>query len=1243
MAILYGTRILGEKMSIKAVYDQQVGTEVIVEGVVFETQTKETWSKEIRHKVGIYDGTSSVFFTFTDGEEVKIKEGMALKVRGKTDKSKYTGWEIEISAVSVEEGQKQEVAPIVDTAEEKRVELQVHTTMSQLEGIETATNIIKYAKSLGHKKIAITDTAAQSFPEAYAAAKKEEMDLIFGLSVNLIDDEVPIVFDPTNASIKETTFTFFDVETTGFSNRLDHIIEIGATKFKNGEVVDSFQCFVTSPKPIPMHITELTGITQEMVDNEGISLEEAVRTFHAFWQDSVLVAHNATFDRGFIQAAYQRAKQPVPTFTLIDTLQLSRVVNPIKYHTLNKLASHYKIKQTSHHRADDDARVTGFIFMEMIEQLDELGVNTIDGINGLIPDDFYTKLFPHRVTLLAKNKVGMKNLFRIISQSHAEQLTTRGPAITKRELDKLREGILIGSGSHLGELFDIALNKMPNEVLKAAAFYDYLEIQPAEVASHLARQTKAESIEAIEEAWNIIYKAGKKLGKPVVATGHVHYIHPDDALYYNLVLYNEKSGIDHTKRRGRLDDPQGLVHYRTTTEMLESFPYLAAEECYEIVVTNTNQLADQCEMHSPIPLDEQGNPQLFTPKIEGAEQSLTDMCYKRAHEIYGETLPDIVEKRLEKELGSIIKHGFSVIYLISQKLVKQSNERGYLVGSRGSVGSSFVATMSGITEVNPLAPHYICPACKHAEFILDGSIGSGFDLPDKTCACGTLYKKDGQDIPFETFLGFEGDKVPDIDLNFSGEDQGNAHKDVELEFGSEYVLRAGTVGTVAEKTAYGFVKKYAEEHGLDWKRAEVIRMAKKITGVKRTTGQHPGGMLVIPNYMDVHDFTGSQYPANKRFDKDGNEQQRTSHFDFHSIHDNVLKLDILGHDAPTILRLLQDFTGIDPKDVPASDPRVMKLFYAPEEVLGISLNQIEATTGTLGVPELGTTFVQKMILETKPSSFEELVRISGLSHGTDVWTGNAQELIQKGICTLKDVIDTRDNIMVELMQKGLEPKIAFTIMESVRKGKGLKEEWIPLMKQHGVEDWYITSCKKIKYMFPKAHAVAYVEQATKIAWFKVNRPVEFYAAVFSARFFDQDILELMQPSHVIRARIKELREIITAKKSKGENTQKDSQLLNALDLGLEAKERGIVFGKLRLYNSSDKRYKIEGNTLIPPFSAIKGVGAKVAIKIYEEASISAFRGLEDFQKRTKANKTNLAVLRDLGCLDEVEAKQHTFF
>jgi len=1252
MAILHGTRIHGETRSISDILSKQVGEEGIIQGEIFDIQVKETWNGEYRYKLGIYDGQSSIFISFKSDEEIKYKdgdevkklhEGVVIKASGRTDKSKYTGWEIEFQVRSLEHVILPKKQEKTDDAEVKRVELQLHTTMSQLEGIETVSHMIKRAKKFGHRKVAITDTSAQAFPEAYNTAKKEGMDVIFGMSVELIDDDTPIVFHPNNEPIDEATYTFFDVETTGFSNRTDYVIEIGATKFKNFEPISSFQRFIKVPKPIPAHITTLTGISQEMIDDEGIELQQAMKEFHEFWQGSILVAHNATFDKGFIQTSYKRAGMDVPEFTLIDTLQLSRVINEMKSHTLDKLAKHYKIKQKSHHRADDDAEVTGFIFMQMIEQMKERNIKTVDEINSLMPDDFYHNLFPHRITLLAQNQTGLKNLFRVISHSHVQQLTSRGPVITKKELEQFREGILVGSGSHMGYLFDIALNKLPEDVLKEAAYYDYLEIQPAQIASHMARQTRAESVEAIEQAWKMIHLAGKKLGKPVVATGHVHYIEPEDSLYYHILLYNEKAGLDHMKRRGRLDDPQGLAYFRTTQEMLESFPYLTEEERYKVVVENTNKIADMCEMVSPIPLDENGNPKLFTPKISGADEDLKKMCYERAHELYGEVLPEIVEKRLEKELNSIIKHGFAVIYLISQKLVKQSNARGYLVGSRGSVGSSFVATMSGITTVNPLAPHYICPSCKTSEFIMDGSIGSGFDLPDKTCSCGTPYKKDGQDIPFETFLGFEGDKVPDIDLNFSGDDQANAHKDVELEFGSEYVLRAGTVGTVADKTAFGFVKNFAEGHELEWNKAEVSRIAKKITGVKRTTGQHPGGMLVIPDYMDVHDFTPSQYPANKKLNKDKEIQQRTSHFDFHSIHDNVLKLDILGHDAPTILRLLQDLTGIDPEDVPAADPKVMKLFYQPEEALGISLNQIEAETGTLGIPELGTDFVQKMIIETKPKTFEELVRISGLSHGTDVWTGNAQELIKNGTCTLMDVIDTRDNIMVYLQQKQLESKTAFTIMESVRKGKGLKPEWEPLMKEHGIPDWYISSCKKIKYMFPKAHAVAYVEQATKIAWFKVNYPVHYYAAVFSARYNDQDIMELMKSSHAVRERIAELKNEISNRKSKGMTVANEAGLLNALNLALEAKERGIVFGKVRLYDSSNHRYKIDGNTLIPPFSAIKGVGEKVAIKIYEEAQIAPFRGLDDFVQRTKANKTNLGVLRDLGCLEQVEAKQHTFF
>ena len=1245
MTILIGTKIFGEVTSIKEALAKQPGMMAVVEGAIFEVDQRLMRKGGYRTKIGIYDGNSSIYAGFFSDEEVKLEEGMQVKVAGSLDKSQYTMWQLEIQADSVESVEVKKVV-VADEAEEKRVELQLHTTMSQMEGMESISSWIKYAKALGHKSIALTDTSAQAFPEAYNAAKKEGMKVILGLSVEMIDDDAPIVFGHDKTPIKDAIYTFFDVETTGFSNRSDYVIEIGATKFQNGKPIGSFQCFVKSPKAIPPHITELTGITQKMVDEQGIEITEAMERFHAFWQGSILVAHNATFDRGFINYSYKRANMSVPEYVLIDTLQLSRVINSsMKSHTLDKLAKAYKIKQNSHHRADDDAEVTGYIFMQMLDQLEEINVQNIEEINSIIPEDFFKSLFPQRINLLAKNQVGFKNILRIISKSHVDELSARGPVIRKRSLEEFREGILIGSGSHLGRLFEFALNKTPEETLQEATFYDYLEIQPAEVASHMYRQNRVDSMKAIEEAWKLIYMCGKKLNKPVVATGHVHYKTVEDAMYYHVLLYNEKAGMAHEKRRGRMDDPQGLCHFRTTNEMMNCFPYLTEEQQKEVVVTNTNAIDQMCEMMSPIQLDENGNPKLFTPKIEGANEELTNMCYDKAHEIYGNPLPEIVKARLEKELNSIIKHGFAVIYLISQKLVKNSNKRGYLVGSRGSVGSSFVATMSGITEVNPLAPHYICPSCKNAEFITDGSIGSGYDMEDKQCGCGTMYKKEGQDIPFETFLGFEGDKVPDIDLNFSGEDQPSAHKDVEIEFGTEYVLRAGTVGTIKDKTAFGYVKAYAEGHEITtWNRAEISRISKKITGIKRTTGQHPGGMLVIPDYMDVHDFTGAQYPAHSKLNKKTGEiGQRTSHFDFHSIHDNVLKLDILGHDNPTILRLLEDLTGIDPKTLPASDPKVMKLFYDPEEALGIKLSQIESSTGTLGVPELGTEFVQRMILETKPRTFEELVRISGLSHGTDVWTGNAQTLIQQGTCTLKDVIDTRDNIMVYLIYQGLEPKTAFTIMESVRKGKGLKPEWETLMKENNVPDWYIDSCKKIKYMFPKAHACAYVLDAMRVAWYKVYRPVHYYAAVFSARHSKEDIMELMKPSPLIRERIRELDKDIKQKKKNNQTIAKEADMLKALHLALEAKERGIVFGKVRMYESNNKRYKIEGNELIPPFSAIAGVGEKVAIKIYEEAQLGVFRGLDDLVARTKANKTNISVLRELGCLEDVEAKQHTFF
>ncbi len=927
----------------------------------------------------------------------------------------------------------------------------------------------------------------------------------------------------------------------------------------------------------------------------------------------IFVAHNASFDMGFLNVGYKKVGLEKAANPVIDTLELGRLLYPeLKNHRLNTLAKKLDVELTQHHRAIYDAEATGYILLKMLRDAAEKEIEYHDQLNDHMGQgNAYQRSRPHHCTLLAQTDVGLKNLFKLISLAHL-QYFYRVPRIPRSQIEKYREGILIGSACDKGEVFEGMMQKGPEEVEKIAEFYDYLEVQPKEVYQHLMELELIKDEKSLEEIIENIVKLGDKLNIPVVATGNVHYLNPNDKVYREILVRSQ--GGANPLNRHKLPD----VHFRTTDEMLDAFSFLGKEKAKEIVVHNTNKIADMIDEVKPI------KDELYTPKIEGAEDEIRNMSYKMAKQIYGDSLPEIVEARLEKELNSIIGNGFSVIYLISHKLVKKSIEDGYLVGSRGSVGSSFVATMTEITEVNPLPPHYICPNCKHSEFFNDGSVGSGFDLPDKNCPnCDAIYIKEGQDIPFETFLGFKGDKVPDIDLNFSGEYQPLAHDYTKVLFGEDYVYRAGTIGTVADKTAFGYVKGYQQDHNLQLRGAEIERLATGCTGVKRTTGQHPGGIIVIPDYMDIFDFTPIQFPADDR-----KSEWRTTHFDFHSIHDNVLKLDILGHDDPTVIRMLQDLSGIDPKTIPTDDPEVMKI-YSSTESLGVTEEQIMCKTGTLGIPEFGTRFVRQMLEDTKPTTFSELVQISGLSHGTDVWLGNAQELIHNKICTLPEVIGCRDDIMVYLIYQGLEPSLAFKIMESVRKGKGLTEDMETEMRKNEVPEWYIDSCKKIKYMFPKAHAAAYVLMGVRVAYFKVHHPILYYAAYFTVRAEDFDLDSMAKGSNSIRAQIEDIN-------AKGlEASNKEKNLLTVLELALEMCERGFSFQTVDLYRSSANEFIIDGNSLIPPFNAIPGLGTNAAFNIVKAREEGEFLSKEDLQKRGKVSKTILEFLDQQGCLESL--------
>ncbi|MFC7784334.1 MULTISPECIES: PolC-type DNA polymerase III [unclassified Rossellomorea] len=1203
---------------IEEIYDEE--RRIAIEGYVFDCETRELRSGRtlLTFKVTDYSSSILVKMFSRDKEDAAImnimKKGMWVRCRGSIQNDTFVR-DLVMIANDVNE-----IKPVLrlDTApaDEKRVELHMHTPMSQMDAVSSVSSLVSQAKKWGHKAVAITDHAvAQSFPEAYSASKKNDIKLLYGVEANLVDDGVPIAYNDRDLPLEDSTFIVFDVETTGLSAVYDTVIELAAVKIKNGEVIDKFESFANPHHPLSATTIELTGITDDMVQTAP-EINDVLHDYHKWVGEDILVAHNASFDMGFLNAGYQKAGLPKATNPVIDTLELARLLYPqFKNHRLNTLAKKFDIELTQHHRAIYDAETTGYLLLKMLKDAVEKGITNHNQFNDYMgKGDAYKRSRPYHCTLIAQTEEGLKNLYKLVSISHMNYFF-RVPRIPRSQLQKYRTGILVGSGCDKGEVFEGMMQKGKEEVEETAQFYDYLEVHPKEVYQHLIELDLVQSQKNLEDIIKNIVDLGKKLNKPVVATGNVHYLNENDKIYRKILVGSQ--GGANPLNRHELPD----VHFRTTNEMLDAFSFLGKEKAKEIVVDNSNKIADLVDVIKPIRDD------LYTPKIEGADEEMRRMSYSMAKNIYGEELPEIVEARLEKELKSIIGHGFAVIYLISHKLVKKSLDDGYLVGSRGSVGSSFVATMTEITEVNPLPPHYVCPSCKKSEFFDDGSVGSGFDLPNKDCPeCGIPYKKDGHDIPFETFLGFKGDKVPDIDLNFSGEYQPNAHNYTKVLFGEDNVYRAGTIGTVAEKTAYGYVKGYANDHQLQIRGAEIDRLVSGCTGVKRTTGQHPGGIIVVPDYMDIYDFSPIQFPAD-----DSSSEWKTTHFDFHSIHDNLLKLDILGHDDPTVIRMLQDLSGVDPKTIPTDDPEVMKIFSGTES-LGVTEEQIMCKTGTLGIPEFGTRFVRQMLEDTKPTTFSELVQISGLSHGTDVWLGNAQELIHNNICNLSEVIGCRDDIMVYLIYQGLEPSLAFKIMEFVRKGKGLQDEWVEEMKKNGVPDWYIDSCLKIKYMFPKAHAAAYVLMAVRIAYFKVHHALLYYAAYFTVRAEDFDIEAMVRGSQAVRAKIEEIN-------SKGlDASPKEKNTLTVLELALEMCERGYKFQKVDLYRSQAAEFVIDGDSLIPPFNSIPGLGTNAAINIVNARQDGEFLSKEDLQQRGRVSKTIIEYLDNHGCLEALPDK-----
>lgn len=1216
-------RIINEKEVVTPMVEIiEERNSVIFQGLIFDVEVKEINKGRKAYNIKFTDYTGSFMMKlFARGEKDALKydeylsKGKWIKVRGQVQEDQ---WARDI-VVNPRDIMLVNVRARMDTMsdDKKRVELHLHTTMSQMDATNSISEYVEMAAKWGHKAIAITDhSGAQGYPEAYAAGKKHGIKILYGVEANIVDDSVEVAYNPQHLLLENQTYVVFDVETTGLSAVYDSIIELAAVKMEKGNVIDKFEAFINPGHALSQTTISLTGITDEMLQTQGKSEKEVLLAFKEFSKGSILVAHNASFDIGFLNTSYVRAGLEEDNSPVIDTLELSRVLHKeLKSHRLNVLAKKYGVTLEQHHRAIYDSETTAHlchIFLK--EAKEEHGLLYHDELNTDLGEaDAYKRSRPFHATVFAKNEKGLKTLFELISKSNIEYFY-RTPRIPRSLLSKNRENLLVGSACSEGEVFEAMMQKGLKIAKEKAKFYDYLEVFPKDAYSHLIEQELVHSEHKLEEIIKGIIQIGKDLSKPVVASGNVHYLNPQDHIYREILISTMK-----VNENRKLYFPK--LHFRTTDEMVRAFDFLDEADIARIVWENPQKIADSIEKISPI------KDKLFTPKIEGAEEEIRQLSYNEARRLYGEELPDIVEKRLEKELKSIIENGFSVIYLISQKLVHKSVSDGYLVGSRGSVGSSFVATMTGITEVNPLAPHYRCPKCQYSEFFTKGEYGSGYDLPEKTCPnCNHILDKDGQDIPFETFLGFYGDKVPDIDLNFSGDYQAKAHAYTKELFGEDYVYRAGTIGTVADKTAYGYVRAYEREKGLHYRLAEIDRLSLGSTGVKRTTGQHPGGIIVIPDYMDVHDFTPVQYPADAQ-----DSEWRTTHFDFHSIHDNVLKLDILGHDDPTVIRMLQDLSGRDPKTIPPTDPEVMKIFQGTE-VLGVTPEQIQSKTGTLGIPEFGTSFVRGMLEATKPSTFAELLQISGLSHGTDVYLGNAEKLINEKTAKLSEVIGCRDDIMVYLIHKGLEEGLAFNIMESVRKGKGIKEEWQEEMRKNNVPEWYIWSCLQIKYMFPKAHAAAYVLMALRVAYYKVHNPLLYYCAYFSVRANDFDLVAMVQGKDMVKMRMKEI-------KDKGmDATVKEKSLLTVLELANEMLERGFKFKMVDIDKSDSHNFIIEDNCLLAPFRAVPSLGENVAQQIVLAREEAEFLSKEDLAKRGKISKTIMEYLEENNVLNHLPDK-----
>ncbi|KRM35296.1 PolC-type DNA polymerase III [Limosilactobacillus pontis] len=1199
-------RVINDKENVTQMKDIQ-GEErsVVVEGYAFNAEVRELRSGRQLLTFEITDYTSSFavkkFSRNTEDEAqfANIKPGIWLKVRGPVQEDTWMH-DLVINAYDINQVQhteRQDQAP----ADDKRIELHAHTEMSQMDATNSITELAQRAHQWGQPALAVTDHGnVQAFPEAFKAANKFGIKMLYGMEANVVDDGIPLVYNENHDVLLDNTYVIFDVETTGLSAIYDKVIELSAVKMKDGNVLERFDEFIDPGFPLSEQTTQLTSITDEMVHGSK-SEEEVFKMFKDFCDGCIIAGHNVSFDMGFMNTGYRRHGMEEITEPVIDTLPLARFLYPnLRGYRLNTLSKKFKVALEHHHRANYDAEATGHLLYKFLKDAEKrYDIRYVDDLNQhMAENDAYKHARPFHVTLLAQTQAGLKNLFKLVSYSNVKYFH-RVPRIPRTLLTKYREGLLLGTACSSGEVFTAMMEKGYAPALKKARYYDFIEAQPKANYAPLLEQHVITDEAHLEDILKNMVKLGDDLDKPVVATGDVHYLDEHDGVY-RKILINSQGGANPLNRTHRPD-----VHFRTTDEMLKAFSFLGDEKAHEIVVDNTHRVADM--------VDDDIRPvkdRLYTPHMKGAEQEIQDRTWHTAKAWYGDPLPKLVQDRVRLELNSIVKNGFSVIYLIAQRLVAKSNKDGYLVGSRGSVGSSVVATLSGITEVNPLPPHYRCPKCQYTHFYTKGEYSSGFDLPERHCPkCGALLVKDGHDIPFQTFLGFKGNKVPDIDLNFSGDYQPIAHNYMKVLFGEKNVFRAGTIGTVADKTAYGYVKAYERDKDVQFRGAEEDRLAKGATGVKRTTGQHPAGIIIVPDDMDIYDFTPVQYPAD-----DQSAAWETTHFDFHSIHDNILKMDILGHDDPTMIRALQDLSGINPRTIPMNDPGVMSLFSSPKQ-LGVTEEQIQSKTGTLGLPEFGTRFVRGMLNDTHPKNYSQLLQISGLSHGTGVWLDNAQELIKEGTATIANVIGCRDNIMTDLIHYGLDSETSFQVMESVRHGRGIPDEWQAKMRKANVPQWYMDSCLKIKYMFPRAHAAAYVLMALRIAYFKVYFPLVYYCAFFSVRADDFDVVAMAHGKDAVKHRMAEINE------QGNDASAKDKSLLTILELANEMLERGFKFKMVDLNKSDAANWLIDGDSLIAPFRAVPGLGLNVAKQIVAAREEKPFLSKEDLAERGKVSKT----------------------